>query len=257
MDLLQLFKNEYLSIVFGGLAGVLTSWLTQRVLNKRGLFSYYVNHNRVGMSTEDLTFGNVSVTWNNNPIQHLFFSTLELKNESLNDYENVVIRTYTDNTRLLSEATQILETPNIIEWTEKFKEQLHVETGQLPTDVQQKVYNGQREYLIPVFNRGQVAKISYLNSATSENAPSIWLSATIKGVRVKFRIPQEQIFGVPRSLAAISGVVIGLILIVPLVIYVPNTWVVASMAIVYGFAAQMPGAFFIKIMRRLREIIGG
>lgn len=257
MDILQILKTEYLSIVFGGLAGVLTAWLTQRVLNKRGLFSYYVNHNRVGISTEDKTFGNVSVTWNNNQIQHLFFSTLELKNESLNDYENVVIRTYTDNSRLLSESTQIIDTPNIIEWTEKFKNQLHVENGQTPTDAQQAIYNGQREYLIPVFNRGQMVRISYLNSATSEEIPSIWLSATIKGVRVKFRVPQEQIYGVPRPLAAISGVVIGLILIVPLVVYVPNAWVIAILAIVYGFVAQIPGAFFIKTMRKIREIIGG
>jgi hypothetical protein len=257
MDMLQILKSEYLSIIFGGLAGILTAWLTQRVLNKRGLFTYYVNHNRVGMSTEDSVFGNVSVTWNNNPIKHLFFSTIELKNESLNDYENITIKTYTGNTRLLSESTQILETPNIIEWTEKFKNQLHVENGQAPTNAQQAIYNRQREYLIPVFNRGQAVRISYLNSAESDEIPSIWLSATIKGVKVKFRIPQEQIHGIPRPHAAIMGVIIGLILIIPLVIYIPNTWIVAFLAIVYGFVAQVPGALFIKMMRNLREVIGG
>ncbi len=71
--LLEIVKNEYISIIFGGLAGIITAWITQRVLNKRGLFSYFVNHNRVGISTEDTTFGNVSVTWNNSPIKHLFF----------------------------------------------------------------------------------------------------------------------------------------------------------------------------------------
>ena len=257
MDFIEILKNEYLSIVFGGFAGVITAWITQRVLNKRGLFSYYVNHNRVGITTEDTTFGNVSVTWNNNPIRHLFFSTLELKNESLNDYENVIIRTYTDNTRLLSESTQILESPNILEWTEKFKNQLRVENGQEPTEAQTAIYNGQREYLIPVFNRGQVIRISYLNSATSEEVPSIWLSATIKGVKVKFRIPREQIYGVPQPQAALAGVVIGFLLIIPLVIYIHNTWVVALLAIIYGFIAQVPGAFFIKMTRKIREAIGG
>lgn len=47
MDILEIIKNEYLSIVFGGLAGIVTAWITRRVLNKRGLFSYYEGRNRV------------------------------------------------------------------------------------------------------------------------------------------------------------------------------------------------------------------
>ncbi len=257
MDFIEILKNEYLSIIFGGFAGIITAWITQRVLNKRGLFSYYVNHNRVGISTEDKTFGNVSVTWNDNSINHLYFSTLDLKNESLNDYENVIIRTYTDNTRLLSESTQILESPNILEWTEKFRDQLFVENDQRPTEAQTAIYNGQREYLIPVFNRGQVIRISYLNSAISEEVPSIWLSATIKGVKVKFRIPREQIYGVSQPQAALTGVVIGLLFIIPLVVFIHNTWIVALLAISYGFVAQIPGAFFIKMVRKIREAVGG
>lgn len=98
MDILELVKNEYVSLIFGGIGGIFTAWLTQRVLNKRGVFSYYVIHNKVGASVQDAVFGNVSVTWNNESIQHLFLSTLDMKNESLNDYENVVVRTYTDDT---------------------------------------------------------------------------------------------------------------------------------------------------------------
>lgn len=257
MEFLEIIKNEYLSIVFGGLSGIGTAWLTQRVLNKRGVFSYFVNHNRVGMSTKDSIFGNVSVTWNDQSVDHLFLSTIELKNESLNDYENVVIRTYTDNTRLLTESTHILDGPNVLEWTDKYKNQLHVEPNGTPTDIQQNIYNGQREYLIPVFNRGQQVRISYLNAAFSEVVPSVWLSATIKGVKVKFRAPQNQVFGVPQPLAALVGAILGLVGLVPLVMLVTNSWAVAIVAITYGFVAQLPGVGLIKIHRKLREIIGG
>lgn len=37
MNLLEILKSECLSILFGGFAGIITSWLTQRVLNKRGV----------------------------------------------------------------------------------------------------------------------------------------------------------------------------------------------------------------------------
>ncbi len=255
--LLELFKNEYLSILFGGLAGVITAWITQRVLNKRGLFSYFVTHNRVGITTEDTTFGNVSVTWNGSSIRHLFFSIIELTNNSLNDYENVIIRTYTDNTTLLSESTQIIDTPNILEWSEKFKKQLHVEEGATATPAQNEIYNSQREYLIPVFNRSQKINISYLNSANSEETPSIWLSATVKGVKVKFRQPVPLILGESQPLAALVGVVIGLLSLIPLVLLVSNPWVIALLAIVYGFIAQLPGALFIKTVRKIKDVIGG
>jgi hypothetical protein len=60
MEFIELIKAEYLAIIFGGLGGVATAFFTQKVLNKRGLFSYFVNHNRVGVSSQDSVFGNVS-----------------------------------------------------------------------------------------------------------------------------------------------------------------------------------------------------
>lgn len=146
----------------------------------------------------------------------------------------------------------------ILEWTQKFKSQMHVETNHNPTENQLALFNSQREYLIPIFNRGQVVSISYLNSAKSNELPSIWLSANVKGVKVKFQIPKEQIFGVSQPLAAISGVVIGLFIIIPIVVlFVSNPWLIALFAISYGFIAQIPGAFFIKTIRMVREVIGG
>ncbi len=103
MNLLQLLTNEYISIIAGGLGGVITAWLTQRVLNKRGVFTYFVNHTRVGVSAENAIFGSVAVSWNGNSIPNLYLSTLEMKNESMNDYENVVVQAYTNDTKLLTE----------------------------------------------------------------------------------------------------------------------------------------------------------
>ncbi len=257
MDIFEIFKSEYLSLIFGGLGGIGTAWITQRVMNRRGLFSYFVNHSKIGISTNDSVFGNISVTWNENQVNHLFLSKIELKNDSFNDYENVVINTFTSDTRLLSESTQLADTPSILEWTDKFKKKLHVEPDEHPTDAQIAIYNGQREYNIPVFNRGQTVKINYLNSAISEKMPDIWLSTTIKGVKVKFRTPQNQLFDVPVPLAALVGVLIGAILLFPLVLLFSNSWLIAGLAMIYGFIAQIPGAFTVKVARVIRETIGG
>lgn len=256
-ELLQLFQNQYISVIAGGIGGILTAWLTQRVLNRRGIFSYSVTHNRVGITTEDPVFGSVAVTWNGNTIPNLFLSTIEMKNESLNDYENVIVRAYTGDTKLMTEQTQLLETPNNLEWSEKYKQQMHVESGSNPTDSQWSLYNGQREYVIPIFNRGQTIKVTYLNSAASSSMPNIWLSVALKGIKLKFRGPQNQILGVPQGQAAFVGVLIGLVVWFALVLLASEPRVIATIAMWYGFVAQIPGAYAIKIMRRVRDAIGG
>ncbi len=257
MSLLQIIQSEYISAIAGGIGGVLIAWLTQRVLSKRGTFTYFVNHQRIGVSTEDPIFGSVTISWNAHPIPNLYLSVIELKNESMNDYENVVVRTYTDSTLLLSEQTQILDTPNVLEWPEKYKMQLHVQAGAEPSANQRAIYNGQREHVIPVMNRGQAIKFTYLNSSKSSNTPTIWLAVTQKGVKLKFRPPQHQVFGVPQPQAAFVGVLIGLAVIVTLAWQVPNPWVVAAGSFIYGLVAQVPGAYAIRLSRRIREAIGG
>lgn len=258
MDLLQtIIQNKFFPAIAGGIGGIITAWLTQRIINKRGTFTYLVNHVRVGVSAEDKVFGTVAVSWNGSPISNLFLSTIELKNESMNDYENVVICSYTSNTRLLSEQTQILDTPNILDWSEKYKTQLHVEPGQKPTENQRAIYNGQREYIIPIMNRGQTVRITYLNSAKGNGTPTIWLSVSQKGVKLKFSSPQNQILGVPQPRAAFAGVFIGMAVIIALVSLVSNNWVIAITSLTYGLIAQLPGAYTIKLLRKIREAIGG
>lgn len=257
MNIIETLTGEYLSMVFGGIAGIATAWITQRTLNKRGVFSYFVHHNKIGVSSDDPIFGKVSVTWNNLPIQHLYLSTIELKNESLNDYENVIIQTYTSDTKLLNESTYIVNSPKILELTDEYKKKIHVNKGEEPTDTQFNIYRGQREYIIPVFNRGQVIKINYLNSANTENTPNIWLSSSVKGVKVKFQVPQRQVFGVSQPRAALVGALLGLLSLIPLTYFFSNTWVVGFLALAFGFFVVIPGAYTVKAYRFLREAVGG
>ena len=256
MGELSSLNNVYLLAFFSASLGAIASWIVGRILNKRGIFSYSVIHNKIGVSTEDSIFGNVSVTWNGRAVQHLYFSTIELVNESLNDYENIVITAYTTDTSLLTESTHILGTPNFLEWTETFRRRLHTEPDQNLSEEQLALYFGQREYLIPVFNRGQVVRICYLNEATSDKLPNVWLSATVKGVRLKYRVQQQQILGVSQLQAAAVGGVLGIIGLFPLVYFVPNIWIVAVIALFFGYIAVIPAAYLIKIVRKIRDAIG-
>lgn len=87
--------------------------------------------------------------------------------------------------------------------------------------------------------------------------PYIWLTVAQKGVKLKFRVPQNQILGVPQGQAALAGVLIGIIVFVALTLFFSEPWIIAIAAITYGLAAQFPGAYTIKVWRRMREVIGG
>ncbi len=81
MDLALLDSRLVIALVSTGL-GAFLMFLIQMIVNKRGLFTYVVRHNKVGMSTDDAVFGSVRVTWNNSLIRNLYLSIIELNNES-------------------------------------------------------------------------------------------------------------------------------------------------------------------------------
>ena len=106
--------------IFSLVVGGILTFLIQRILNKAGLFTYSVSHYRVGVSADDAIFGTVRATWNDLPVHNLYSSSVELRNESLRDFENVIVKVFSNNTALLTEGTEIVGTTRILEWTTDF-----------------------------------------------------------------------------------------------------------------------------------------
>ena len=61
MDLALLDSRLVIAVVSTGLGALM--FLIQMIVNKRGLFTYVVRHNKVSMSTDDAVFGSVRVSW--------------------------------------------------------------------------------------------------------------------------------------------------------------------------------------------------
>ncbi|MGA2138598.1 MAG: hypothetical protein ABSH14_07025 [Verrucomicrobiia bacterium] len=256
MDL-SIFDNKYLVALASGVGGVALTLITQQVLNKRGLFTYFVRHSLVGASGDDAVFGSVRVTWNGNAVTNLYSSTAELINQSLKDYENIVVRAYTSDTVFLTDRTEIVGTTHIAKWTDEFLKQLEVAPGTKPSPRQIELHSHQRDYLLPTMNRGQSVRFHFLNAAQTQNRPSIWLDVLHKGVRLRFRVPQNEIMGVPQPRAALWGCVLGLLLFGLIIAFIQSVWLATLCALIYGFFAQVPGAWAVRSWRRLREWFGG
>jgi hypothetical protein len=254
--MLEFLQSKPIAAVLSAGLGALLTILTQLVLRKRGLFSYSVSHARVGLSTDDVVFGKVRVTWNDNPVANLYASTLELRNESLRDYKDVVVRAFVHETNLLTERTEIVDTTLTLEWSSSFSKQLAVPVGSKPTPTQRELYAQQREYLIPTMNRNQVVRLSFLNAASPGKEPSLWLDIVHPGVRVKFRVMQKSFLGVPQLAAGLSGIALGLVFWAVIVSWVQPAWLAALLSLLYGFLAVLPGALAIKAWRWFRELVG-
>ena len=242
------------SLISTGIGALLT-FVIQKLVNKRGLFTYYVRHNKVGISTEDAVFGTVQVTWNGSPVGHLYLSVIELQNDSLQDYDDVVIKVFSTDTDLLTERTELVGTTYVPQWTEGFSNALGVGSGTQPTDAQFTRYRREREYFLPTINRGQIIRFAYLNAALSERQPSLWIDIIHKGVKVKFQEPPNIFMGVPQPHAALAGSAFGLLVLGAVIWFVDTTWLAALICLVYGLAVVFPGVIVIKLYNLLRDAI--
>lgn len=252
-----MLENKFVIAVVSWVGGILAAVLVQQILSRRSVLSYFVNHWKVGTSADDRTFGTVQITWNNAQVPNLYLSTLELTNESSRDFQNVRIKAYTSDTTLLSEFPLLMQTTHFVKYSPEYEQEIAVAPGETPTQRQQDVYGQGREYLVPVLNRGQVIRFQYLNISKSEKQPTIWLEIVHPGVVLKFRHPQNQIFGVPQPKAALAGLILGLLFTTLLYAYSPYVWFIAFGSLVFGFIAQIPGAYAIRAFRRVRGWITG
>ena len=123
----------------------------------------------------------------------------------------------------------------------------------MPSAGQFDIYWHQREYLIPIMNRGQVARFEILNDAEGNSQPEIWLDVYHKGVKCKFRVAQTQFMGVPQASAALVGTLVGFMAVAILLFYLQNIAIAALVSYAIGLTVLIPGAVTIKVCRKIRD----
>lgn len=257
MDIETLLNSKLFIAIASAVGGIAISVITQNWLNKRALFTYYVFHNQIGLSTDDEIYGSVKVTWNNNPVARLYLSTVELINESAKDFESVVVRVFTDNTHLLTQRAGLSDTTRIIDFTEEYKQEISVPEGGQPTEPQLDLYRHQRDYIIPTMNRGQKVRFELLNAAKTEEQPRIWVEILQKGIKCKFRIAHPLFMGVPQPSAALVGSAIGFVAIGIMLFYINGLWLAGILSYVVGLTVLFPGACAIKFYKKIRDWFTG
>ncbi|MEQ8485382.1 MAG: hypothetical protein RIB46_13570 [Pseudomonadales bacterium] len=278
---MQEFFDSYpvlskLALGFGGMLAGVAGTIVQ---NRRPLLTYSVSHTQIGMSANDEVHGQVEVRYQGNVVQNLYLSVIEIRNRSIRDLENLDIKTFRGiaNMAMLTEQSVIESSIEPVRLTQDYLNRIATDseweqavreagTDREPENAQRLARDfdfrtGQRHYLIPVLNRGQVARITYLTAlGANPGGPAIWMTCQSKGVRVKHKpYPQAttHLLGVPLQHAGIAGLFVGTIIAIGFASQVAAHWIVASGCYLIGAFASVPGAATLRAYDWVRaKLIG-
>ena len=255
----QALSDKLVSVLVGAAAGVFGTLLVGALRTRSARFRYSTKVDRVGTSSDDPVFGPVRVQWRNNDVRNLYFAVVEIENASGKDFEDVGLKIYTSNdTLLLNEQTRIIDSPNIVLWSPDFKARLQTPDGGVLTQAQWEIYNHQREYLVPVFNRGQILEFHYACTRPGDDLlpNDVLVNAPVKGVKLYHQTTQL-VRGVPFKLALVRGMVSALVVSVLATWFFEGSWIATAVVFMVGYTVLLQGALISKATRRLRNAIFG
>ena len=254
-------SDKLVVALVAAVAGMLGTLFVGVLRTRPARFRYSTRVDRIGTAADDPVFGAVRVQWRDNDVRNLYIAVVEIENASSKDFEDVNLKIYTgDDTLLLNERTRIIDSPNIVLWSPDFSARLQGAVGGVPTQAQWAIYNHQREYLVPVFNRGQILEFHYACTRPGDDLlPRVSADASVKGVKLLYRQTKttQLVFGVPFELALVRGTVSALVVSVLAAWFFWGSWIATAVVFLVGYTVLLQGALISKATRRLRNAIFG
>lgn len=259
MELSQALQERLFSSVVLFVGGGVATYVVTALLARSASFRYSFKTERIAIAADDPVFGAVRVQWRETEVRNLYLITYEIENASSKDFDNVALTIYTGNdTMLLGERTDIVDTPDIVPWTPSFQKQLEVRPGEEPTADQWQTYNHRREYVVPVLNRGQRVSLQYVCTRPHDDElPSVFINVPAKGVRLVHQQSVTFVLRVPVERAAIPGFTMAVLVSAASAAYFQSTWLAATVSLLAGCTVLLMGALLYKAGQKLwRKVFG-
>ncbi|WP_293302049.1 hypothetical protein [Pedobacter sp. UBA4863] len=195
----QSFISGIYQFILGISAGVITTILTTKWLNKEILLTKRLFIQRVAYSSESETWGKIEVLYNGGQSHNLHLITVEIHNESSKNIEELeVVFTLPENNVVYASSGEYKQdevfTPlyftaeyynyfaSVIEKNKDLSLLDEIEKSQHQKDV--NVVTRQRKYRIPVFNKNGVGIFSFLIDNIGNIEPTLMVSILKKDVRL-------------------------------------------------------------------------
>jgi hypothetical protein len=256
-QLQQFLNNTLLMSALSAVAAALVTNFVAVYRTRVRVLEYTVHHDRVGLAANDATFGNVAVTWQGNPVQNLYASTVRIVNQTSADYTNLRFYVFSgDATLLLNDRAFITDSTYVTRYTEEWLNSIAVPPGQEPTAAHWHTYLHSREFLVDVFNRGQTFEVTFLTTVPeAKGGPTVWVDLRHQGLKIKFKTLESEMLGVPVKLALPIGWLATLIMLVAVSLLTTRVWLAAGISLIAGLAVQTIGAAIYRVGRFLHGIV--
>jgi hypothetical protein len=205
-------------------------------------------------------FGTIEVRYNSQEVQNLFFTTVDLQNLSTTDLRDLDLNLFFRDASVIFMAHgEVLGSANLLPFAEPFKSELDRLLKMQPGDpnAQQlaSALQKRRDFRVPVLNRDSSVRIAMVVQALPGRRPFLSLATDHAGVKLVFQGPQDLVFGVPRNMAALAGLVAGAAIVGTLALSAFNPAGTAFIALALGALTAANGAGIIKILRWLTQLL--
>lgn len=242
-------------------AGWIIAQFWRRYRSRMAVLRWQVTHQHLAVSGEDALFGKIEVRYNGNPVQNLFFTTLDLQNQSNTDLANIDLNIVAqDGTTIYMAHGAVQGSANTLPFADPFASDLDHFIS-LPERDPNRARIGaalsiRRDFRVPILNRGGNVRIAMLVHARPGGQPFVNLACDAQSVRLQFQGPQNLTFGVEQKLAALTGLTIGVVIVAGLAAAHLSAAVTAFAAFAVGCVAAALGAVVVRGFRWFGRVIG-
>ena len=182
--------------ILGGGISVTSYFILEKFKNRLSSFVYSIEYSSVGTTLNDNVFGEIVVTHEGREIKHLNFVTLRIENDSNTDFENVKLTCWVDpksqflgwsgnydDTRIHIKHHEdfIKKTEMFFEKYDKLSEE-QKDAGEMDEGLKDFFKN--KEFLLPVFNRGSSITMQFLVENFDGKRPVLQCPISHKSVKM-------------------------------------------------------------------------
>jgi hypothetical protein len=242
--------NPLLIFLFGAIVNHL--WNNYR--NSLIKLKYTVWHLYLGASIEDTPFGKLEMSYNGNPVESLYMSTVVIKNDSKKDISKMELNILCDDSSniLVSQGKNTSSTKKL-GFTNEYKQLIKNKEKEDTKEDTKK--HKKRDYFVPVLNRGEVLEFALVVTNVEGVQPIVTVNCDHPGVKIEYKEDGPQIFGIPQKISTIFGLVLSIFISILIILYVPSKVIAVLLAITFGLFASIIGAFIIKVFKTTLKIL--
>lgn len=243
--------QQGLTVIGLPVAGAILLHLWTRFRGRMSRLFWSAQHTPMALSTEDTGFGRVQVLYNGQPTVNIHITQLLVRNTSTKDLTDVHVHlAYLEGTRILRSIGFVPGGLVALPHADGFDQQLAAALAQNATATQIDYLIRNHEYRIPVLNRGSAAQFGLLVTRDDHARPTISLNVTHPGVRLEYREPGTDIFGVRRTHAQIAGLAVGVMAVTAVI-------ALGASSLVSGLTGWLLGTFLLALGAVVAKAIRG